>query len=309
VAIQGQQVIYQTNPGSVVYQLPSGSFSYYSPLPHSTYQALPASTYQVLPAPALLRQLPAVSAQPTAVLAAVPAQPAAVAAPPELDPALLNAPADSLVDTALAALNQQLPAINHVFGTLGNNRLVTKLLATAKSDTCPLDTLTLGGIVNKFIATITESRTQLTAVVETAQAVGRAALAKDASAVVRATGGIIDSVEPLIPRFQGIFPACSAPAPAVPSTPDVGLAAYPVAPYPGAPYPGLAVAPAESTSSQAVTAEQLSMVARTLTALASTSLIKDQEARDGLAKVGKIVQVIGTTAGRDFSAKFYSILI
>ena len=160
------------------------------------YQTLLPSVYQTAAAYQGVPIYPAAAVYQTAPEVA-PVQPAA---PGAVDPAFLNTPAAQLVDIALATLNQRLPAVDNVFSSVGNNRLVTKLLS---SSSCPFD---IGGIVGRFVAAASQSRAELTAVVETIQSMARAGLANDAPAAVRAVSGTIGAVEPLLPRFAAILP-------------------------------------------------------------------------------------------------------
>jgi hypothetical protein len=45
------------------------------------------------------------------------------------------------MDTAIVSLNQQLPAINKFFATVGTYKLFTKLLNSAQSRNCTVDSL------------------------------------------------------------------------------------------------------------------------------------------------------------------------
>jgi hypothetical protein len=182
---------------------------------------------------------------------------------------------------------------------------MAKIVSGVQTDTCPIDFTVLGTTIDRLAVIITDARPQLTAVVETAQAMGRAGLAKDAPGVVRQIDGIIEAVEPLIPRVQGILPACSVPAPTTPSTPAVpSVSPYPGVVYPSAPYPGVVPIAVPETATipvptvdAATAAKQLNNFARTLKALSSISLIKDQETKDVLAKTAKFVGIIGSTTG------------
>jgi hypothetical protein len=125
------------------------------------------------------------------------------------------------------------------------------------------------------VTILDQSRPELTAVVQSVQTMGRAG--NDSAAAVRATSGVIEALEPLVPRFRANFPVCSIP--------PVQYPAYPAAP----------TAPVDAVAA----VEQLGTVARTLAALsASPSLVRDEEARVGLNKVAKIVQTIGAATGR-----------
>jgi hypothetical protein len=244
-----------------MYQVPTGGVAY----------AL--SPYQTASHPAPL---------PTSTVPAAPAKPAG-----GLDPAFLNTPAAQLVDTAIVSLNQQIPAINKFFATVGTNKLLTKLLNSAQSrSTCTVDPLTLGSLANQFIATMSQSRTELTAIVESVQKMVRAGAADDAPGAVRATTGIIDAIEPLGTKVKAVFPAC---APAV-------LPAI-------AGYSGVPVRPAAVPVDAAQAADQLRDVARTLTALSSTSLIRAEADRANLNKLATIVETIGTALGNGLRRK------
>jgi len=256
--VEAQQLFYYVpqQQGLLRYQVPSGGVAY----------AL--SPYQTASHPALL---------PTSTVPVAPAKPAG-----GLDPAFLNTPAAQLVDTAIVSLNQQLPAINKFFATVGTNKLLTKLLNSAQSrSTCTVDPLTLGSLANQFIATMSQSRTELTAIVESVQKMVRAGAADDAPGAVRATTGIIDAIEPLGTKVKAVFPAC---APAV-------LPAI-------AGYSGVPVRPAAVPVDAAQAADQLRDVARTLTALSSTSLIRAEADRANLNKLATIVDTIGTALAR-----------
>ena len=187
-----QLLYYYSHPSHITNQIPTGGAAY-AIRPSQTlplYRQLPAAPVAVAPAAAVV----------------------AVTAPGTIDPAFVNTPAIQQVDTALALLNQQLPAINRVFNTLDNNKLVTTLLGgAARGSSCPLDTPVLGRVVNQFIAVAGQSRAELAGVVEAVQKMARND-ANDAAGAVRATSTIIDAIEPLVPRFRAILPPCSAPA-------------------------------------------------------------------------------------------------
>jgi len=247
--------------------LPTGVVAY--PYQYAAHSA-PLRQAPVAAAPVL----PATRFSPVAVRVA-PVQPAG-----GVSPALLEATADQLVDTAIITLNQQLPAINEFFASVSSNKLLTKLLVSAQKSgsSCAFDPLALGAVANKLIGTIIGSRAEMIAVVESVQTMARAGAADDAPGAVRAMGSAIDAIAPLGPKLNAVFPGCAGS-----SLPAIAGVSQPA---PAAPV----------TAAQA--ADQLKDVARTLTALASTSFVRDETARANLTRLAKMVDVVGTVADR-----------